>query len=236
MSGIPSPEDVAVKVLVWLAAPTVLVLAFTSFLAVLGWFSFGRATARYVSVAAANVRSTTVYWTTERQRTFAKLVSAGATFIALAYTLSQLAEVTYHKVGSNISIAEGLSFDWHYLVDQLLDYRHWTPISEWTILAVVGSIALLNVADLAGIRLLRGLLSLVWATTLGLGLLGACLLGLDAVCVLLLGLTHSDNYQPSMTVLYVLWIVPLVALPRLATIIDESSKLVFGQQRYSAMR
>jgi hypothetical protein len=123
-----------------------------------------------------------------------------------------------------------MTFDANYLMSRLLQYRHWTPLSEWAVVICVGSIVALNLANLAGIVPLRKLLTFLWSVVLGLGALGGCLIGISGICVLLLGLTHSDNYQPSMAILYALWVACLWALPWLAGIIRDTSQRVFQDQ------
>jgi hypothetical protein len=227
MSGLPSPEDLAVKVLLWIGAPAVVVTAYTSVLAGIGWISVGRSSARNLSTARARTRATLRDWTTVRQRATVRLIAASAAFVAVAYSLTQLAGVTYERIGDNPSIAEGLSFDAGFLVSQLLGYQHWTRLSGWAVFAALASIFLLNVANLIGSVALRKFIAFVWGVALLPGMLLGFLLILDGVCVLILGLTHSDNYQPSMAVLYALWVACLFALPWLAERIQHSSEDLF---------
>jgi hypothetical protein len=85
----------------------------------------------------------------------------------------------------------------------------------------------LNVANLAGMRFLSKTLVAVWGLALGLGALAGCLIAFSGLCVLLLGLTHSDKYTPSMTTLYVLWAACLWSLPWLGTRISDNSAALF---------
>jgi hypothetical protein len=227
MTGLPSPEDVAVKILVWIGAPAILIALYTSLLALLGWVSLVKSSRRNVSLAVRRTRETLRDWTTARQRAAVRLVAASTLFVAVAYSLTQLAGVTYEKVDGNTSIADGLSFDGTFLFSQLVGYQHWTRLSAWTVLAALLSIFLLNVANLIRLTGLRKLITLVWGVVLGLGMLFGLLLILAGVCVLLLGLTHYDNYQPSMAILYALWVGCLFLLPWLAERVQRGSVDLF---------
>jgi hypothetical protein len=110
MSGLPSPEDVAIQLLKWLSAPVIVIVLFTSLLALLGWVSFLRSSVRYATSAALRTRETVQYWTTFRQRAFLRLTLASTLFLAIFYSLVQLAQVTYEKTSNGYSIAEGLVF------------------------------------------------------------------------------------------------------------------------------
>jgi hypothetical protein len=220
---LPEPEDVGEKILVWLGLPSLVVGAYTFVLALLAWRDFVKNRARDVRAARENLRR----WTTYRQRATVRLIAAGAAFVAVAYSLTQLAGVTYERIGDHPSIAEGLSFDSGYLFAQLVGYQHWTRLSAWTVAAALASIFLLNVANLVGATGLRKLITALWGLVLLPAVLAGCLLALDGVCVLILGLTHADNYQPSMTWLYALWVGCLFALPWLGDEIRDASAAAF---------
>ena len=155
------------------------------------------------------------------------LIAASTVFVALAYSLTQLAGVTYEKIGHKPSIAEGLSFRAPYLISELLDYQHWTRLSAWTVLAALLSIFLLNVTGLIGASHLRGFIIFVWAIVLVPGVLLGLLLALDGLIVMTLGFMHQNGYQPSMAVLYLLWVACLLALPLLGSKIVRESERIF---------
>jgi hypothetical protein len=226
MNGLPSPEDITVRVLIWLGAPAVIVTIYTSVFAFLGWVSLGKSGARGVSTAAARIRQTAVDWSSERQRATMKFIAASTAFVAVVYSLTQLAGVTYEKIGRHLSIAEGLTFNAGYLVSELLGYQHWTRLSAWTVLAALVSIFLLNVAGLFRAPTLSGFVTVIWAIVLVPGAFAALLVALAGASVLILGLTHQDNYQPSMAVLYLLWVVCLLSLPLLGRkIVSEIDRM-----------
>ena len=152
MSGLPSPQDIVVKVLVWLSAPAVIVMIYTSFLAAIGWYTVGRAGVRYTVIAGKRARETARHWTSSRQRSMVRLLAASTGFVAVAYSLSQLAGVTYEKINHGESIASGFSFDAGFLVSRLLGYQHLTRLSVWTFVGALTSIFVLNFANLTGIR------------------------------------------------------------------------------------
>ena len=228
MPGLLSPEDVTVRVLLWIGAPLVIVTIFTSFLAFLGWVSFVKSSVRTVSTAATRTRELIVYWTTELQWAVVRLIAASAIFTALAYSATQLAGVTYEKVGQQRSIAEGMDFDSGYLVSQLLGYQHWTRLSAWTVTGVLVSIFFVNAFTLAGITWLKNVIAfgVAWLVTLPCALFGL-LVGFSGIFVLILGLTHSNGYRPSMATLYLLWVVCLVPLHPLWAVIAYLSEQVF---------
>jgi hypothetical protein len=227
MNGLLSPEDIAVRVLLWLGAPAVIVAIYTSVLAFLGWVSLGKSSARGVSTAVARTRQTAVDWSSERQRATVKFIAASTAFVAVAYSLTQLAGVTYEKIGHNHSIAEGMTFNASYLVSELLGYQHWTRLSAWTVLSALVSIFLLNVAGLIRAPALRGFVAVIWTVVLVPGAFAALLVAIAGACVLILGLTHQNNYQPSMAVLYLLWVVCLLSLPLLGSKIMTEIERMF---------
>jgi hypothetical protein len=229
MSGLPSPEDIAIKILVWLSAPAVIITIFTSFLAAAGWLTLGRTSVRYTMVAAQRAGDTVRQWTSARQRAMVGLLAASTGFVAVSYSASQLAGVTYEKIGqSHQSIAYGFTFDAGFLVSQLLEYQRWTRLSMWVLVAVLASIFALNLANLTDAHLLRGFIRIIWCVILGLGLVASLLLALDGCSVLVLGMGHHNNYRPSMALLYALWVGCLWLLPCFATIIDSTSEKLFS--------
>jgi hypothetical protein len=224
--NIPDTEAALAALLKWLGFPAVIIALYLSFLHLLGWLEFWKKSVRNVSTAQNRARQTFRAWTTARQRAAAGLVVASAAFVAMAYSVAQLFGVTYQKLGGHRSIAEGLSFDAGYLFGQLVGYQHWTRTSAWAVIAALGSIFVLTFANLAGSKGLHHLVAWPWNLVLGLGMIAGGLLAIDGLCVLVLGLTHSDNYQPSMAWLYGLWVFCLFALPWLGQrIVDDSRRL-----------
>jgi hypothetical protein len=229
MSGLPSPEDIAIKIFVWLSAPAVIVTIFTSFLAATGWLTLGRTSARYTMIATQRAGETVRHWTSARQRALVGLLAASAGFVAVSYSASQLAGVTYEKIGqSHQSIAYGFQFDAGFLVSQLLEYQRLTRLSVWVLIGVLASIFALNLANLTDAHLLRAIVRLIWGAILGLGLAASLLIALSGCSVLLLGVGHQDNYRPSTALLYALWVGCLWLLPCFAAAIDSASEKVFS--------
>jgi hypothetical protein len=230
MSGLPSPQDIAVKILIWLSAPAVIVMIFTSFLAAAGWLTLGRTSVRYTMIASQRAGETVRHWTSARQRAMVSLLAASTGFVAVSYSLSQLVGVTYEKIGhSHQSIAYGFKFDAGFLVSQLLEYQRWTRLSMWTLVGVLVSIFVLNFANLSGALLLRESIRLIWRIILALGLVASLLLVLDGCSVLVLGVQHHyDNYRPSMALFYAFWVGCLWLLPCFAAVIDGASEKVFS--------
>ena len=229
MSGLPSPGDIAVEILVWLSAPAVIVTILTSLLAAAGWLSLGRTSVRYATITRQRAGETVRQWTSARQRAMVGLLVASTGFVAVSYSLSQLAGVTYEKIGqSHQSIAYGFNFDAGFLVSQLLEYQRWTRLSMWVLIGVLASIFALNFANLTGAHLLRGFTRLIWGAILGSGLAASLLLVLDGCSVLILGMGHHDNYRSSMALLYALWVGCLWLLPCFAAFIDSASEKVFS--------
>lgn len=229
MSGLLSPGDIGVKILVWLSAPAVIVTIFTSFLAASGWFSIGRTSVRYTMIATQRAGETVRHWTSARQRAMASLLAASTGFVAVSYSLSQLAGVTYERIGQGSqSIAYGFKFDEGFLVSQLLEYQRWTRFSIWTLACVLVSIFALNLANLIGAQLLRSFIRFAWKIILGLGLAASLVMVLDGCSVLFLGAQHQDNYRASMALFYALWACCLWLLPGLAVVIDHASESVFS--------
>jgi hypothetical protein len=217
------PADIGEKLLVWLGLPSVVVGVITLLLALLAWWDFLKKRTQDVRAARENLRQ----WTSFRQRATARLVAAGAGFVAVAYSLSQLAGVTYERVSGQRSIAEGQRFDSSYLFVQLIGYQHWTRLSTWTVLAALVSVFLLNVANLIGSSRLRSLITTLWGLVLLPAVIAGFLMVLAGVCVLILGLTRRDAYQPSMTWLYAIWAACLFALPWLGMVVKVSSAEAF---------
>jgi hypothetical protein len=230
MGGLPAPEDLAVRVLVWLGAPALIIAIFTSVLAFFGWISAAKSSVRNVSLTVTRARQVFTYWTSERQRAAVTLVLASTLFTAIAYSLTQLMGVTYQNFGHGGSIAEGMKFGSSYLTSHLLGYEHWTPLSAWTVVGALVSIFLLNVANLIGASRLRSAVMAPWGLTLGLGVIAGALIGFAGFCVLILGLMHADNYQSSMAILYLLWVICLLSLPWLAIKIVSASERVLHFQ------
>src|ERR1019366_8151111 len=163
MNGLPSPEDIAVKIIIWLSAPAVIVTIFTSFLAATGWLTLGRTSARYAQIATQRAGATVQHWTSARQRAMVVLLAASAGFVAVSYSTSQLAGVTYEKIGqSHQSIAYGFELNAGFLVSQLLEYQRWTRLSIWVLVGVLASIFALNLANLTDAHFLGGFIRLVW--------------------------------------------------------------------------
>jgi hypothetical protein len=229
MSGLPSPEDIAIKILIWLSAPAVIVTIFTSFLAAAGWLSVGRASVGATQRAGEKLQEKLRHWTSARQRAMVGLLTASTGLVAVSYSASQLAGVTYEKIGqSHQSIAYGFTFDADFLVSQLLEYQRWTRLSMWVLVGVLASIFALNLANLTGAHLMREFIRIIWRVILGLGLAASLLLVLSGCSVLVLGMGHHDNYRPSMALLYALWVGCLWLLPCFAASIDSASEKVFS--------
>jgi hypothetical protein len=229
MSGLPSPEDIAIKILVWLSAPAVIVTIYTSFLAAVGWITIGRKSVQYAQRAGNWTGETVRHWTSARQRAMVGLLTASTGFVAVSYSASQLAGVTYEEIGqSHQSIARGFTFDAGFLVSQLLEYQRWTRLSMWVLVGVLASIFVLNFANLTDANLLREFIRVIWRIILGIGLVASLLLLLDGCSVLVLGTAHKDNYKASMALLYALWVGCLWLLPCLAVAVDSASEKVFS--------
>jgi hypothetical protein len=223
MDGLPSPQDIVVRVLVWLGAPGLIVTIYISVFALFGWISLGKATARKF----ARTQQQIVGRSSKRQRGTVSFIAASAIFVAITYSLTQLIGVTYEKIGHHLSIAEGLTFNGRYLLSELIGYQHWTRLSAWAVFAALISIFLLNVADLIDMPGLRQFITFIWAIVLIPGAFATLLLALDGISVLILGLLHQDNYQPSMAILYLLWVACLLSLPALGGKIVADSKRMF---------
>lgn len=230
MSDLPSPEDIAIKILVWLSAPAVIVTIFTSLLAVAGWFTLGRTSVHYTVLATQRAGERARDWTSARQRAMVGLLAASTGFVAVSYSASQLAGVTYEKIGQNHqSIASGSTFDAGFLVSHLLEYQHWTLLSTWVLVGVLASIFTLNLANLTGAKSLADFITFIWKIILGVGLFASPLIVLAGISVLLLGMGHQDNYKTSMALLYALWVGCLWLLPCFAAAVDIASKKVFSE-------
>jgi hypothetical protein len=230
VSGLPSPEDIMVKVLFWLGTSAVIVMIFTSCLAVAGWLSLGRSSVRYVRIGARRAGETVRDWTSARQRAMVRLLAASTGFVAVSYSLSQLAGITYEKLGPGRQpLSSGVTpFDAGFLMSQLLEYQHFTRFSIWTVAGVLASIFMLNFANLIDAHRLRNFIRFIARIVLGTGLAVSVLVVLNGLGVLVEGLNHQNNFKPSMVVLYALWAVCLWLLPCFAVGIDGASEKTFS--------
>jgi hypothetical protein len=228
MVGLPSPEDLVVKVLVWFSVPTSVVAVFTSALAAAGWLKVGRSSLRSAVNAKTQARLIVQRGSTGRQRALVGFIVSSGLFLAIAYSLSQLAGVTYEKLNNGESIATGLQVSSSFLISRLLGYQHWNPVSFWTVACALTSIFALNFADLNGGGGLRAAIVFIWRYILLLGAILGVLVVIDGCSVIVLGATHSNGYKASTSLLYALWAICLWSLPWLGSAINRTSRGIYG--------
>lgn len=220
--GLWSPQDVVVKIIIWLGAPALVVIVFNSIFALLGWKSFLRSTTRIGVSAGRSAWVNLHYWTTERQRAFAKLILASSGFVAVAYSFAQLMGWFVTSVRDTPAVWKQDHVDWHFVLQQVLDYQRWGPESRWTVLGSAVAIALLNLADLSNLGGLRSVIVGVGYVVLGAALIGACFVGLTAA-PLAIGVLFMPDAPIWLLALELIAIACLTALPYLGRAINGAS-------------
>jgi hypothetical protein len=225
-TGLLSPGDVAVKVMVWFGAPAIMVLTFSSILILLNWKSFLQSTARVGASASRAALANLRYWTTERQRAFVKLTVASSAFIAVAYSFSQLVGWFVTSLRETPAFWKQDHIDWHIVLDQILVYQRWSAESRWTVLGSAILIALLNIADLCDLHALRNLIVGLGYAVLGTALVAACFGALGWAAPLLIGILfmHAPVW---LLVLELIAIACLAVLPYLGRTIRDASRRAY---------
>ena len=207
MSDLPTPTSVLFDTLIWFGVPALLFVPITLALWLAEWFKTGQQVRRGAINVAQRVRQ---FWDTRPLlRVFGYIFWQGA-IAAFVYASFRLGQAMAVPDATGRNIADGKSFTWSELWGNLTDYSAGDQLALKAFWLTIGYVVAINVAYLAGSRLLVRIVQAPVPITSMLAFGAAALIGVVGLMVLSLATwMNSPGYNIEMVALYAFWVVLL---------------------------
>ena len=202
------PDGVAECALKWAHAPGWIVLALVVVTFVLAWVEFARKRAR----EAARARQAFRDWTSNKQRSGARVAGYSTVVLAAVYAVARLGEVTFGTSEGPTSMFEGMANSQIYPIDyqwsRVTSRPYVTYVTGWALVCAVATIALLLYAVVTASSGLRSFSTFVLRSVYLLSMLAALVSAVGAAGNLL----EDPPLSRTAPFFFGMWAVSLAAL------------------------